>query len=260
MNKSIKFGIGVLFLITLYGCGGSGSGSDSPSPTPPPTPASKPPIDPNLTVPFPPAFAHIVQQGFNQPFTISGSIDQSTPAHPMPPTQITGSGQLNLGAGVAATLLGFPVLQATEVITGSTIANGVSTPLLATGTIYYRSDNTTVATNIAGKFFLYLPVAYPATLKAGNTGSLESGTEHNLDGTIVTVCASTVTRAYDVASDSASSLLVTVIGDEKNGCVGDETQTQTVYRIDTAGNVSLVSITAVKFFLGSAFQTLIFMF
>ena len=253
----MKFGIGVLFLLALYGCGGSEG--DSPPPTP--TPVSQPPLDPNLTVPVRLAVAHIVNDGLNQPFTISGWIDNSTAVNPIPVTPITGNGQFYLGVASPATKFGFSILQASEVVTGVLIANGVSAPFANTATVGYRLDNTLVSTEVPGELILYTPFPYPETVRAGDTGSVGNGTEFNADGSPVTFCPATVARSYTVASDGVDSLLATVITDEANTCLsGSGTQTQTVYRIDTAGNIRLVSITAVKSSLGSVFQTLIFTF
>ena len=253
MRKHLFCILGIGLALTVGGCGGSGN-SDSPSPTP----TTQVPIDPNLEVPVQAAFAHIVNNGFNQSFTISGWIDQSTGVNPIPPTPITGSGHLTLGTAVGATVCSFAALAATEVVTGTTIANGVSTPFATTGTIYYRSDNTTLATYSAGELFLYSPYAYPATVRAGNTGSTGNGTK--VVDPNCTQTRLTSTGAYTVASDGATSLLVTFITDKKNPFTSAEDKTSTVYRIDTKGNVSLVSITALTSFLGSVYQTLIFTF
>lgn len=240
-------------LILLAGC----SGGDGESTSPPP--AAQAPIDPNLTVPVQTAFANIVNKGFNQAFTISGSVDNSTPANPAPPTPITGNGQLTQGAATPATLCGFAVSQAAQVVTGTTIATGVSTPFSTTGTVYYRGDNTVVATDSAGQRFLFLPVSFPATVRAGDTGVTGTGTEVNTNCDQVSF-GSNITGAYSVASDTANSLLVTFVENERNPFSSSETQTSTVYRIDTSGNVSLVSVTATRSLLSSVFQTLVFTF
>lgn len=150
--------LGLFFALSVGGCGGSGDSGNSDSPSP--TPTTQAPIDPNLTVPVQTAFANVANKGFDQTFTISGWIDNSTAVNPIPPTTIKGSGHLTLGAGAPATLFNNAVLAATLVITGTTIANGVSTPFATTSTIYYRSDNTTVATDTAGQLFLYTPYTY----------------------------------------------------------------------------------------------------
>ena len=164
--------LGKLLVTALQGCG-SGD-SSSPTLDSSPSPAAQSPIDPNLTVPVQPAFAQIVNNGFSQPFTISGWIDNSTAVNPVHITPITGNAFLTLGAGTGTSLCGFAVLAATQIVTGTTVANGIPTPFSATAIVYYRSDNTTVATNAAGEFFLYLPYNLPATVRAGDSGTTGS--------------------------------------------------------------------------------------
>lgn len=143
-------------------------------------------------------------------------------------------------------------------MSGTTIANGVSTPLSSIGAIYYRNDNTIVATRADGELVLFNPYTYPETIKAGETGQIGTGTQVNLDCT-QTSFASTITGSYFATADSASSLLVTFVS-VHNDLGGGSDQTSTVYRINTIGDVSLVSSTAVRSFLGTAFQTITFTF
>ena len=117
---------------------------------------------------------------------------------------------------------------------------------------------TTVATDSSGHLFLFTPVAFPETVRAGDAGVTGNGTQFNSNCT-PTILGSKITGAYSVASDSANSLLVTMVRDKKDVGSG-ETQSSTVYRIDTNGNVSPVSITTTKSFLGSVYQTFVFTF
>ena len=240
--------------MSVYGCGGG----DSPSPAP--TPTAQAPLDPNLTVPVQTAFANIVNTGFNQAFTISGSVDNSTPANPAPPTPITGNGQFILGIGEPAALCGFQVSRAVQLVTGTSIANGVSTPFATTSSVYYRGDNTVVATSSLQQTFLFLPVSFPATVRAGDAGPLGAGTEVDSNCNPPPVFAATSTGGYSVASDRADSLLVTFVREQRNPLRSTD-QSTTVYRIDTRGNVSLVSITTTRASSGgSVFEILIFTF
>jgi hypothetical protein len=132
------------------------------------------------------------------------------------------------------------------------------TPFATTSTIYYRSDNTTVATNSGGKFFLYRSYTYPSTVRAGDAGSIGTGTQFNPDCT-QTALAATITNSYVVSTDTATTLLISVVSDEKD-FGGGETNVTTVYRIDINGNATLVSITTVQSFLASAYQKLTFTF
>jgi hypothetical protein len=257
MKQSLDVFFALLIVLMLHGCSGDGGSASTPQPTQAP-PTQSPPIDPNLTVPVQTALANVVQHGFNQPFTISGSVDNSTPSNPAPPTPITGNGQFVLGPGNPSTLCTFPVLTAVQTITGTTIANGTSTPFSSTGTVHYRTDNTIVATSPPGELFLYNPYAYPEMIKAGETGQIGTGTQFNTNCTTM-FFASTITGSYFATTDRADSLLVTFVS-VRNDLGGGSTQTSTGYRINTRGDVSLVSITAVESFLGSAFKTLTFSF
>lgn len=241
----------LLSVLTLYSCSGGSESASTPQST-------QPPPDPNLTVPLRTAIANIVQDGFNQTFTISGSVDNSTPSNPVLPTPITGNGRLVQGPATPATLCTFTVASATQVITGTTVANGASTPLSSIGAIYYRNDNAVVATRADGELFLFTPYTYPETIKAGETGQIGAGTQVNLDCT-QTLFASTITGTYVATADSANSLLVTFVSVRTNFS-GSSDQTSTVYRINTVGEVSLVSITAARSALGSVFQTITFTF
>lgn len=248
----------LLGVLALHGCGSDGGDSAATDPSTPP-PAQGPPPDPNLTIPLRTAIANIVQKGFNQSFRISGSVDNSTPSNPAPPTPVTGNGQFVLGSATPTTLCNFQVSSAQQVISGTTVANGVSTPLSETGTIYYRNDNTIVATAPPGELFLHNPYSYPETIKAGEAGQIGTATQFNTDCTPRSF-ASTITGSYFASTDRANSLLVTTIFILDNKFSSAKTETTTVYRVNTAGDVTLVSIKTVRSFLGEIFQTLTFTF
>ncbi len=125
---------------------------------------------------------------------------------------------------------------------------------------YYRSDNTTVAMDSTDGFFLFAPVAYPETVKAGDTGTVGKGDEFNRDCT-QTFFPKTITGSYAVKADSANSLLVTFISTNNNEpLAGSEAQTATTYRITTSGAITLVLIVTVEKFNSKAFRTLTFTF
>ena len=266
MHKHLFSILGIIFALTVGGCGGSGG--DSP---PAPAPAAQEPIDPNLTIPVQTAYANFVNTGLDQPFTISGWIDESTGVNPRPPTPITGSGRLTIGAGVAGTFTGGPfdgsaVFRVTEVTTGTIVTNGQSTPIGSTGQVYFYANNyTTLVTDFPGEYTVYDAHTYPETVKAGDTGFVRNGRQYQSfvdslkpEGPFPHPILITV--AYAVLSDSATTLLVRFIEDSNDSILGHLGQTQTVYRIDTVGNVSPVSVTTLKYFLGSVYQTIAFTF
>lgn len=265
MNRTL---VALIGLVLLAGC--SGGGGDSPSPTQ--DPASQAPIDPNLTVPVQTAFANFVNNGVDAPFTISGSKDDSTQANPIPPTPLTGSGRLTIGPGVTGTFTGGPfdgtaVRRTTQVLTGNVTGNSQSSPIGSTGQVYYHSnDYTILVSDFPGAYTVYDAHDFPQTVKAGDTGPLRNGRRYanfadSLKPEGPFFHPDVVTAAYAVSSDTATTLLMRIIETVRDPIIaGSDEQTQSVYRVDTAGNVSLVSITGTKSFLSSVYQTLIFTF
>jgi len=83
----------------------------------------------------------------------------------------------------------------------------------------------------------YSAYNYPATVKAGSTGMLDSST------------------VYSVASDTATSLLVTLL-QTKYLLSSINSSSQTIYRIDTSGGISLVSITLQDYYFGDLYKSL----
>lgn len=238
-----------MLLVVIYGCSGTGADSSS---APPPTP------DPNLTVPVRIAFANVVQHGFNQPFTLTGTQDESTPTFPAPRIDLTGNGQFILEPAIPTTLCGSPASRSNQTVTGTITANGVPAPFSSLGVLFYRSDNTTLATDSPKAFFMFAPVAYPDTVKAGDTGPTAEGTEFIRDCT-GKPSPSKITGSYVVTADSVNSLIVTFFTLEKTPS-GDETKTTTAYRITPTGAITLVSVVTTDKFIGSGFRTLTFTF
>ena len=238
----------ILLALTLSACGGGGGGGGG-SNAPPP--ATIP--DPNLTVPFQTAMANLVNNGINKTFSVTGFVDNSTVNNPVPRTPITGSGTLTIGTPVSATFNGGSVLKATEVVTGSATANGQSTPIAGSAIVYYNASSYTVAGSSTGTATtVYAPYTNPSTVKAGSTGTLGTGSTGG-------IFATTTTSVYQVAGDSVSSLLVTLI-DTVRESSGGKTTSQSVYRVTISGGVTLVSIDVVNNFLGTDYRRLTYTF
>lgn len=245
--KNLMLVLSLASCALVAGCGGGGTGAPQVSLSPTVS------IDPNMTVPFQTAIANLVNNGLSANFSVSGWVDNSTPANPVPHTLITGSGNLALGTPTVSTFNKVSALKSTEVVTGSTTANGQTTPFSSTTTIFYSPSNyTTVGTVAGGKTMAISPYALPATVKAGSTGSFGNGTDGQFMPT-------TSTQDYVVTSDSATSLLVTLVQTTDSGAAGI-TKAQTVYRINTSGNISLASITTQRIFLGAVYENLVFTF
>lgn len=248
-NLNVMLKNGFLIAVATFllsGCGGGGGGTAA---------APAPVIDPNLTVPVQTAIANLVNKGMNRAFTVTGWIDNSTTNTPVPRADITGSGTLTIGTPTAATFNGSSVLRSTEVITGTVTVNGRQSSIASSGTTFYNSSNYTIAgTVVGGETTFIAPYTYPTTVKAGNTGSFGNSTSGGLDGGLF---ATTSTTVYTVASDTATSLLVTLLKIESGP--GATVTTQTVYRISTSGDINLVSIDSLKH-LTRDYQKLTFTF
>jgi hypothetical protein len=245
----MKIVAAVLSAVVLVACGGGGGGGSS-------TPTVA--IDPNLTVPLQAAAANLTKTGFSKPFTVTGWDDQSAPAVPVPVVNFTGNGTFTLGAPtVATTVKGVAALRSTQVISGSIAANGKSTAISSTADIYVDATNySRLATSVGGQVTYFSSMAYPVTVKTGSAGSLGDGTEGNSSR------ISTRT-AYVVSSDGPSSLLVTVLETLQSSVDafgGFLHKTQTVYRVDTSGGMSIISITAESTYLGSVYKSATYSF
>ncbi len=231
-----------IFALVLAACGGGGGGASS-------TPVVV--ADPNMTVPIQTAVANLVNNGFSKNFTATGWVNNSTLANPIPNTPIAGSGTLTVGPPTAVTftsgpLTGTAALQSVAIITGTAPS---------TATTYYNPSNYTILATYDGTNTIYYsPYNYPSTVKAGDTGPLGSGTTGGFLPT-------TTTSQYSVASDTASSLLVTLMSTENiDSGVAGTVQSQTVYRITTSGAISLVSENVQQSGGGSVYQSLTFTF
>lgn len=238
--------VALVSVALLAACGGGGSGST----------AAAVVVDPNLTVPVQAAIASLVTQGVSKSFTLSGWIDHSTLANPVPHTPITGSGTLTIGPASTVVansgpLSGTSAFQSVQVLSGTATSGGQSSPISGTATAYYSTSNYTVLATWDGtNFSYYSPYTYPTSVKAGDTGTFGNATT----GGFFPVTTSTV---YSVASDTATTLLVTIASTMQDSGV---TTTRTVYRISTSGVIQLVSESVDKAFAGSAYQSVTYTF
>jgi hypothetical protein len=211
---------------------------------------------PALTVPVQTAVANLVNNGINQSFTISGYINNSTEANPMPNIPFSGSGTYVAGPPTAVTinsgpLAGTQALQKVEIISGTLTANGKSQPLSNNTTTYYNPGNySTLQENSGTEEFYFTPFTYPASVQAGDTGVLAQASTGGF-------FADTIKEVYSVAADSPVSLLVTITSTQTTaGGVGALVVTTTVFRITTGGAISLVSQSSSSTLLGLTYQVL----
>jgi hypothetical protein len=124
------------------------------------------------------------------------------------------------------------------------IFSGAST---ATITYYFNSaDYTILVVSNASDTFYYSPYTLPMTVKAGDTGTLGSASTGGSLG-------KSTTGYYSVASDQANSLLISF--SESTSQFGNLiSETSTVYRINTTGEISPVSITTDGYFLATHYK------
>lgn len=202
-----------------------------------------------VAVPLQTAFANIAHKGLGGNFTVSGWVADCVCGKPLTFTSVTGSGKFTLEAATGKAIMNNTNLTyANQTITGTAIAGAESIPLASTSTIFY--DAATFATVYLvndGVSTPVTPAAIPASITAGSTGSLG-----NANGGF--------NETYSVATDSSSSLLVSILTQSSTQYGGTSTKTQFVYRMDTLGNVSPVSITTTKLYLGAAYQALTYTF
>ncbi len=119
---------------------------------------------------------------------------------------------------------------------------------------YLKDTYTVVMSKLAtpGQFYeafvVFAPHTYPKTIQAGDTGAVRSGiqwdTESVYRGSFHTL--GLVTVAYSVESDGPDTLLVTFT-EYNRSQHHDEQEFISIYRVDTAGHVTPVSITNRKF-------------
>jgi hypothetical protein len=230
--------LGAILIATLIvligGCGGGG-GSSTPS-IPPVV------VDPNLSVPFQTAMANLINNGVNKSYTLSGAV--------------TGSGTWAIGPATAVTITSGS-LNGTSVLQSTLVATGTDS---TTGTYLYSPSNyTLLKESFTSRNIYFSAYTNPATVKAGNTGTLGSGSDNTV------FPASTITSVYSVASNAANSLLVTItdtwaVGGLVLAPSPDTIVKKTVYNIDTSGNITLVSETETSYSLGSVVSTVNFTF
>lgn len=225
MNHTKKI-LGAMALTMLLGACGGGGGDGGSSGNSNSTSAPQ-----DVSVPLQTAVANEVNNGITVNFSITGTVGG---------TAVTGSGSLNDAKAVAGMFNGAAVLTTTETLSGTVMANGVSQQFSTMRTIF-RNPATfaEVAENIGGPVVIFPAYVFPSTVKAGDSGTLVTGTVFS-DSSMTTKTGSVV-RAFSVAADTSTTLLVTFTEsdfDTNNVKLADD---QTTLRVDTSGNIQFVS-------------------
>ena len=244
--------IPLIFCLALTACGG---GSSAPTQTPTQPQVQ---IDPNMTVPFKTALINSAKNGYVGSFTVSGWVDNSTLSNPQPRATVTGTGTLNMAVGAMATFNSGPFIGKSVykqvATTNLTLTSGTSTQS-STGTANSYIDSvfgSTRAVESSGATYWYADYLLPDTVKAGSTGSLGASADTN---NVVTT-----KETYSAATDSATSLLVTITKDTFTAPIGKTGQTISVYKIDTQGNLSIKSIESNAYYQSTQIKNLVFTF
>ncbi len=217
--------VAVAFSMLLGACGGGGGDSNTGSATPQP-----------LSVPLQTAVGNLVNNGITVNFNVTGSVG-STP--------VTGSGTLSDSKASAAVLNGASVLKTTETLSG-TLTAATSASFNSTRTIFRDPATFNEVFEDDGDFVVAFPsFTAPTTVQAGDGGKLVTGTAFS-DSTETTKIG-TVTRSFNVAADTATTLLVTFTDSEFDNSNVKQSDNLTTFRIDTAGNIRFVSAKVTNF-------------
>jgi hypothetical protein len=221
MNHANNLCVAIALTMVLGACGGGGGdsgGNSNPMPT-------------VVTVPLQTAVANAVNNGITVNFSITGTVGG---------TAVTGTGTLVDAVAVGAMLNGASVLKTTETLSGTVMANNTSVPFSSTRTIF-RNPATfaEVEEDLGGPIVVFPNYVYPATVKAGDSATLVTGT--SFSSSAQTTKTGTVVRSFSVAADTSTTLLVAFMDSnfDNNGVkLADD---QTTLRVDTSGNVQFVS-------------------
>ncbi|BDB28881.1 hypothetical protein CTP10_R62940 (plasmid) [Cupriavidus sp. P-10] len=239
MSKRFLLVLAISFF--LGGCGGGDDDNDG-------TGAASTPVQP-LTVPLTTAMASLAANGLTANFSISGTVEN---------VPVSGSGTLIATPFVATSLDNTSVLRTTETVSGTVVANGNSAPFSNTRAIFRNTVTYAVMVIDEGDaFVVFADYTIPPTVKAGDSGPLATATIFS-DSTRATKVG-TLIELYSVATDTGSSLLLTLIDkmfDNSNARIAED---ETTFRIDTSGNISFVSSKSTAFNTnGQSLGTLVF--
>ncbi len=236
----------LLFLgLALASCGGGGESQSVTMPTPGP-PIAAPVIDVQN------AFENFVHTGYDLPITIKIARFAMTPFGPGDILGYdTSTGRARATAGISSSFCTIaqspPCPETWRVIKTQTGTNDTQVE-------YLKDTYTIVMTKLAtpGQFYeafvVFAPHTYPKTIQAGDTGDVRSGIQWDTEDVFRRgfYTPGLVTVAYSVESDEPDTLLVTFT--EYNRTMHDDEQEFiSIYRVDTAGHVTPVSITNRKF-------------
>lgn len=194
---------------------------------------------PELAVPVLTAMSNLVNNGYTKTFSITGNYDTTS-------KPITGSGSKTGDPAIAATVNGITLLKQVDVTTGSYSFDGNTFPLSTISDIYIdASTYANVFENAGGAYIEFPQFTWPSSAKAGDAAYFGNATLYS--NSTKALITGTLQISYAVAADTASSLLFSTLSDQYDTSANHVYQSQSVYRITTAGGITPVSASSTYF-------------
>jgi hypothetical protein len=221
--KKYFYVISIPFFVAA--CGGGGGGSTAP--------ASTAPVASTDTFQLQKAYVNYVTDSSSRSFSISGISSGKS---------LSGTGRVTSGSLASATFEGQSVLAKTQVVTGTRIEAGTSTPLSSSATTYVDSAYKLVGRTDT-EYMLVTSFSMLSDLsKVNATGSYYSAIRYT-NSTKSSVIG-TRTATYALEPDTASTALLKFILVDKDSN-GNSTSTGTVsFRVTPSGALTPISETS----------------
>ncbi len=211
VNSSKKTAPAALLAMTLAACGGGGA-------------AVAPPVI--TSFPVQQALGYAYTHGLQSNLTITGSTSNGSTVIP-----VTGSLTYTLGVAVSATFNGAAALQATETISGSLSAAGMSQPLTISGQLYVNAQYAPVGSTEPDSYCVATSSpGYPVSATAGQSGDIASFSCYTDSSLRTLVNTQKITYVTSAGSDSGSLnfQMVSKVFDASNKAGATTTTTYTV--------------------------------
>jgi len=232
VNLQVKILGFIVSALLITGCGGGGGGGGSTTTTS------------TLSFPVAQAIAYFISNSHNYNVTASGTMGGNN---------ITGSGTLSYSAAVVSTFEGQPALKQTVTITGNLTANSSTVPYAFTGENYYDTNYNPVGSSLAGGTDYCVAAsfqAYPSSVKVGNTDTI--GTDDCYQDSSKSVSTENDVKSYLVEADTATSAIVNLITNSYSLTSALQSSDQSRYRINSSGNITLISSTVTDYTVSPA--------
>jgi hypothetical protein len=224
MLKAIKTVavIGTLALMTA--CGGGGGGG------------AAAPVASTEAFPFTTAIANFVTTSSSNNYSITGTVNG---------VAVTGSGTVTFGNVSSGTFEGAAAQQRTTTATGSITVSGTTVPLNSSSVDWFDSNNVPLGESGGDDYIVVTGTpTIPATVRVNDTGSLYTANRY-ADSTKAAL-RGTLTVTYVVTADTATTVYVTLIREEKNTFNASTSTGSAKIRMNTAGAITRINETLVE--------------